>query len=139
MSQTTQVNSATSAFSLAAITVGAVAAAVVIMSIGSIVTIISIGTSFNSGMQTASNFLDNDVSHVAVLPTEMTTGNMHKVKKPYGKKEKGFYIDAVLREDSHTVTPANVKQNVQPKLSVKGNHVFANIDSDMLQPQLAAA
>lgn len=139
MSQTTQANSATSAFSLAAITVGAVAAAVVIMSIGSIVTIISIGTSFNGGMQTASNFLDNEVRHVAVLPAEMTTGNFHNVKKPFSKKEKGFYIDAVLREDSHTITPANVKQNVQPKLSVKGHHVFASIDAELLQPQLAAA
>jgi hypothetical protein len=146
MSQSTGTNSATSAISLAAITAGAVAAAVVIMSIGSIVTIISIGASINPGtQQTASNFFDSNdgIRNVAVLPVEMQTtkGNFYKVKK--NNKNKNFYIDAILREDSHTISPDSSQNNVepkeqQPKLSIKGNHVFASLNAEDLQLELAA-
>ncbi|HSH88288.1 MAG TPA: hypothetical protein VK958_13700 [Methylophilus sp.] len=145
MSQSSRVNSATSAISLAAITAGAVAAAVVIMSIGSIVTIISIGSSINSGMQTASNIIDSDVEaqNVAVLPIEMHTMNVshfHKAKKHFSKKEKSFYLDAILREDTQSIKPANdEQQKEQPKLSIKGNHVFASLNTDEFEAHLAAA
>lgn len=148
MSQSSGKNNATSAISLAAITAGAVAAAVVIMSIGSIVTIISIGSSINPGaQQTASNFIDSNdgFRNVAVLPIEMqttNTGNFHKVKKT--NKNKSFYIDAILREDSHTISPDSEQNNAepkeqQPKLSIKGNHVFASLNAEQMQLELAAA
>ncbi len=148
MSQSSGKNSATSAISLAAITAGAVAAAVVIMSIGSIVTIISIGSSINPGaQQTASNFIDSNdgFRNVAVLPVEMQTtnaGNFHKVKKT--NKNKSFYIDAILREDSHTISPDPEQNNSepkeqQPKLSIKGNHVFASLNAEAMQIEVAAA
>lgn len=148
MSQSSGTNSATSAISLAAITAGAVAAAVVIMSIGSIVTIISIGASINPGtQQTASNFTDSTagIRNVAVLPVEMQTtkaGNFYKVKK--NNKNKSFYIDAILREDSHTISPDSQQSSAepkeqQPKLSVKGNHVFASLNAKQTQTLIAAA
>ncbi|MGQ3090979.1 MAG: hypothetical protein ACT6RZ_08545 [Methylophilus sp.] len=118
---------ATSAISLAAITAGAVAAAVVIMSIGSIVTIISIGSSINPGMQTATAMLDDSPAAVIASNT-YTAGNSHfqQVKKSSKRNEKSFYIDAVLREDSHHMpTPTSEQTIQQPKLTIKGNHVFA--------------
>jgi hypothetical protein len=118
---------ATSAISLAAITAGAVAAAVVIMSIGSIVTIISIGSSINPGMQTATAMLDT--SNTAIIASNTyTADNSHlqQVKKLGKRNEKSFYIDAVLREDSHHLpTPTSEQTIQQPKLTIKGNHVFA--------------
>lgn len=157
MSQSSGTNSATSAVSLAAITAGAVAAAVVIMSIGSIVTIISIGASINPGtQQTASNFIDHNagIRNVAVSPVEMQTlyaGNFHetnrdsniqKVKK--NSKNKSFYIDAILREDSHSISPDAPQTHAEPKeqppkLSIKGNHVFASLNAEQTHPELAVA
>ncbi|MFD1121400.1 hypothetical protein ACFQ2T_02710 [Methylophilus flavus] len=149
MSQSSGTNSATSAISLAAITAGAVAAAVVIMSIGSIVTIISIGASINPGsQQTASNFIDSNdgIQNVAVLPVAMqatNTGNFYKVNKK-NNKNKSFYIDAILREESHTISPDSEQNNIepkqqQPKLSIKGNHVFASLNAEETHAELAAA
>jgi alpha/beta superfamily hydrolase len=118
---------ATSAISLAAITAGAVAAAVVIMSIGSIVTIISIGSSINTGMQTATAMLDD--SHTTVIAANSypaDRSHFQQVKKSIKRSEKSFYIDAVLREDSHHLpTPTSEQVIQQPKLTIKGNHVFA--------------
>lgn len=117
----------TSAISLAAITAGAVAAALVIMSIGSIVTIISIGTSINPGMQAATPLVET--THVAVLTTKtdvVANSHFQQVKKLTKRNEKSFYIDAVLREDSHHLpTPTSEQAIQQPKLTIKGNHVFA--------------
>jgi hypothetical protein len=117
----------TSAISLAAITAGAVAAAVVIMSIGFIVTIISIGSSINPGMQTETAMLDDSNTAIIVSNT-YTADNSHlqQVKKLGKRNEKSFYIDAVLREDSHHLpTPTSEQTIQQPKLTIKGNHVFA--------------
>ncbi|HSI29476.1 MAG: hypothetical protein ACAH05_05465 [Methylophilus sp.] len=131
MTQATKPRADSSAISLAAITAGAVAAALVIMSIGSIVTIISIGTSINPGMQANARLMDVNapVDHVAVLSTKFhDNGNRHfqQVNKLTKRNEKSFYIDAVLREDTHHMpTPTTDKTIQQPKLTVKGNHVFA--------------
>ncbi|MGP1718051.1 MAG: hypothetical protein ACTS9Y_12800 [Methylophilus sp.] len=111
------------AISLAAITAGAVAAALVIMSIGSIVTIISIGSSINPGMQAATPLIET--THIAVLTTA-DHGHFKQVKKLTKRNEKSFYLDAVLREDSHHMpTPTSEQPIQQPKLTIKGNHVFA--------------
>ncbi|HSI46113.1 MAG TPA: hypothetical protein VK950_08035 [Methylophilus sp.] len=119
---------ATSAKSLAAITAGAVAAALVIMSIGSIVTIISIGASINPGMQQATADL-MDTGHVTIMTPNMQTPeatHFQTVKSLTKRNEKSFYIDAVLREDSHQMPTPTAGQPAQPpKLTIKGNHVFA--------------
>lgn len=118
----------TSAMSLAAITAGAVAAALVIMSIGSIVTIISIGASIDPGMQQVNaDFIS--VRHATLMTNDKKiaeVAHFQKVKNVTKRNEKSFYIDAVLREESHpTPTPTGGHPVQPPTLTIKGNHVFA--------------
>jgi hypothetical protein len=131
MTQAKKSNEGASAISLAAITAGAVAAALVIMSIGSIVTIISIGASINSGMQATASMMEvnTPVQHrVAIISNTHTidVGNFQQVTKVTKTNEKSFYIDAVLREDSHPQpTPTTEHAVEQPTLITKSNHVFS--------------
>lgn len=111
----------TTAFSLAAITAGAVAAALLVMGIGLLVTAISIGSDMHSGMQTVSGVHQNPV----IVADNGTLKKLHRVSKK-ATKDHNYFIDALYRDDGASAANAASEQPSAARATLpKMHHVFA--------------
>ena len=125
MTQSSISTKGASAFSLAAITAGAVAAALPIMSVGFMMAIISLGAisgggapAVKAGSQHATN-----MRTVAQWTPQLDKAHVKTVKK----SKANYLMDAVLREDERHVAPRATQRKPSSRSAPVSHviHVFA--------------